>query len=94
MGKRKSRDHRRGKPAQCALVEIVRALQSGRDWSKLDGVVCRQDAEIVVNPPRALIHHLDSLPYPERDFRPMRVLGRNIMPLLASRGCARTCRVM
>jgi anaerobic magnesium-protoporphyrin IX monomethyl ester cyclase len=76
---------------EITLVEIVRALQSGSDWRKLDGVVWRQDGEIIVNPPRALIHDLDSLPYPERDFRPMRVLGRNIMPLLASRGCARTC---
>src|SRR3954453_15267052 len=73
------------------LVEIVRALQAGSDWRKLDGVVWRRGEEIVVNPPRALIHALDSLPYPERDFQPMRVLGRTIMPLLASRGCVRTC---
>src|SRR3954470_16160987 len=76
---------------EITLVEIVRALETGCDWRKLDGVVWRQDEEIVTNPPRALIHDLDSLPYPDRDFRPMRVLGRTIMPLLASRGCARTC---
>jgi radical SAM superfamily enzyme YgiQ (UPF0313 family) len=80
---------------EVTLLEIVRALQAGRDWRKLDGVVWRQRTEqgeeIVANPPRALIHDLDSLPYPERDFEPMRVLGRAIMPLLASRGCARTC---
>jgi radical SAM superfamily enzyme YgiQ (UPF0313 family) len=80
---------------EVTLVEIVRALQAGDDWRTLDGVVWRQDdgqgGAIVANPPRALIHDLDSLPYPERDFQPMRVLGRTIMPLLASRGCARTC---
>jgi anaerobic magnesium-protoporphyrin IX monomethyl ester cyclase len=80
---------------EVTLLEIVRALQAGNDWRKLDGVVWRQRTEqgeeIVANPPRALIHDLDSLPYPERDFQPMRVLGRAIMPLLASRGCARTC---
>ncbi len=76
---------------EVTLVEIVRALQAGDDWRKLDGVVWRQGDEIVANPPRALIHDLDSLPYPERDFEPMRVLGRSIVPLLASRGCARTC---
>ncbi len=80
---------------EVTLVEIVRALAAGDDWRKLDGVVWRQRTEqgeeIVVNPPRALIHDLDSLPYPERDFQPMRVLGRTIMPLLASRGCVRTC---
>lgn len=76
---------------EVTLVEMVRALQAGEDWRRLDGVVWRQGEDIVVNPPRALIHDLDSLPYPERDFQPMRVLGRTIMPLLASRGCARTC---
>lgn len=76
---------------EVTLAEIVRALQAGDDWRALDGVVWRSGGEIVVNPPRALIHDLDSLPYPERDFPPARVLGRSIMPLLASRGCARTC---
>ena len=46
---------------------------------------------MVANQARALIHDLDSLPYPERDFEPVTVLGRAIMPILASRGCARTC---
>ena len=31
------------------------------------------------------------LPYPERNYTPETVLGRTIMPILASRGCARTC---
>ena len=73
------------------LLEIVRALESGGDWRALDGVVWRGNGVAVANPPRALIHDLDSLPYPERDFQPMVVLGRAIMPILASRGCARTC---
>ena len=73
------------------LLEIVRALEGGSDWRNLDGVVWRGNGGAVANPPRALIHDLDSLPYPERDFQPMVVLGRAIMPILASRGCARTC---
>ncbi|HEX7758749.1 MAG TPA: radical SAM protein [Caulobacteraceae bacterium] len=76
---------------EVTLVEMVRALKAGGDWRALEGVVWRRGAELVANPPRALIHDLDSLPYPERDFEPMRVLGRAIMPILASRGCARTC---
>src|SRR6201995_573743 len=48
---------------EVTLVEIVRALQAGSDWRKLDGVVWRQAEAVVVNPPRALIHDLDSLPY-------------------------------
>src|SRR5262249_19296498 len=53
---------------EVTLLEIVRALQAGEDWRKLDGVVFRAGEEVVTNPPRALIHDLDSLPYPDRDF--------------------------
>lgn len=76
---------------EITLLEMVRALDAGDDWRGLEGVVSRRGDELIANPPRALIHDLDSLPYPERDFEPMRVLGRAIMPILASRGCARTC---
>jgi anaerobic magnesium-protoporphyrin IX monomethyl ester cyclase len=40
---------------------------------------------------RHLIDDLDSLPYPERTYTDGAILGRNITPMLASRGCARTC---
>jgi len=76
---------------EITLLEIVRALHTGGDWQGLHGVVWRRDGEMVANQARALIHDLDSLPYPERDFEPVTVLGRAIMPILASRGCARTC---
>ena len=76
---------------EVTLLEMVRALAAGDDWRGLHGVVWKQDGQTGANPPRALIHDLDSLPYPERDFEPMRVLGRAIMPIPASRGCARTC---
>jgi hypothetical protein len=38
-----------------------------------------------------LIEDLDRLPYPDREYQPQDVLGRAIMPIVASRGCARTC---
>jgi hypothetical protein len=34
---------------------------------------------------------LDDLPYPDRTFNRNAVLGRHATPILASRGCARTC---
>ena len=40
---------------------------------------------------RHLIDDLDSLPYPVRSSVDGDILGRNITPMLASRGCARTC---
>ncbi|HEY6347037.1 MAG TPA: radical SAM protein [Bryobacteraceae bacterium] len=40
---------------------------------------------------RHLIDDLDRLPYPVRTFNKNAILGRNLSPMLASRGCARTC---
>ena len=45
----------------------------------------------MTTPARRLVEDLDRLPYPERNYQPDTVLGRSIMPILASRGCARTC---
>ncbi|HEY1879749.1 MAG TPA: radical SAM protein [Caulobacteraceae bacterium] len=77
---------------ETTLLELVEALSDGRDWRGLDGLVWRApDGAAKANPPRALAHDLDALPFPDRDFAPMAILGRRIMPILASRGCARTC---
>jgi anaerobic magnesium-protoporphyrin IX monomethyl ester cyclase len=76
---------------EMTLLELADAISTGRDWHDIHGIVYRRDQELIVTPPRALIEDLDQLPYPEREYRPETVLGRNIMPILASRGCARTC---
>jgi anaerobic magnesium-protoporphyrin IX monomethyl ester cyclase len=76
---------------EITLVELVDAISTGKDWRCLQGIAYRGPHEIVATPPRPLIKDLDQLPYPERDYQPRAVLGRNIMPILASRGCARTC---
>jgi anaerobic magnesium-protoporphyrin IX monomethyl ester cyclase len=76
---------------EATLLELVGALASGREWRAIDGIVWRNENEIVANAPRPLAPDLDALPFPDRDFEPIKVLGRKIMPLLASRGCARTC---
>ena len=76
---------------EVTLVELVRALTAGEDWRQVQGLVHRRDGEVVVNPARPLVPDLDSLPHPDRDFEPMVTLGRKCMPILASRGCARTC---
>lgn len=49
------------------------------------------DSGITLSPARALVQDLDQLPYPDREFQPHAVLGRSVMPILASRGCSRTC---
>jgi radical SAM superfamily enzyme YgiQ (UPF0313 family) len=76
---------------ETTLLELVDAVVAGEDWREIHGLAYRDDDHVVVTRPRALLEDLDQLPYPERDYEPEAVLGRGIMPILASRGCARTC---
>lgn len=76
---------------ELTLLELVRALHAKADWRSIDGLCYVRDGEVVATTPRKLMPDLDQLPYPDRDFPPNLVLGRRALPLLASRGCARTC---
>jgi anaerobic magnesium-protoporphyrin IX monomethyl ester cyclase len=74
------------------LLEMTDRLSTGNDWHDISGLAFRKDGEVIVTAPRPLVHDLDSLPYPERDAcRGTTILGRRAIPLLASRGCIRTC---
>jgi anaerobic magnesium-protoporphyrin IX monomethyl ester cyclase len=76
---------------EITLREMADALAQGRDWTGIPGLIHRGDGEVVANAARPLVEDLDSLPYPDREFTPEIVLGHKAIPLLASRGCARTC---
>jgi anaerobic magnesium-protoporphyrin IX monomethyl ester cyclase len=56
------------------------------------GIAYRDDAGACrITAPRHLIHDLDTLPWPDREYEPEAILGQRAMPILASRGCSRTC---
>jgi len=77
---------------EITLVELVDAVSMGTDWKSIHGIAYRgEEQQVVATQARALVEDLDQLPYPERNYAPGAVLGRGIMPILASRGCARTC---
>jgi anaerobic magnesium-protoporphyrin IX monomethyl ester cyclase len=76
---------------ELTLLELVDLLSTGDDWRGIQGIAYKRGAELIANPMRPLVEDLDRLPYPERTHAPDAVLGRPVMPLLASRGCARTC---
>src|SRR5215469_15144999 len=73
------------------LLDLVNCLADGNDWKEVPGIAFRQDGGIKINPERPLIADLDSLPYPERGFKPTQIMGRTATPILASRGCIRRC---
>ncbi len=76
---------------ETTLVELVDAVTTGSDWREIHGIAFRNEHGVTLTKPRALLEDLDQLPYPDRDYEPELVIGRGIMPILASRGCARTC---
>lgn len=76
---------------ESTLVELADAVSMGRDWHGIQGIAYLDDHQPIATPARPLLEDLDQLPYPERNYEPDAVLGRQIMPILASRGCARTC---
>lgn len=73
------------------LLELVDCLAFGQNWHKISSIAYRYGAEIVSNPLRNLLQDLDKLPYPHRPFKPKEVLGKRMVPILASRGCVQTC---
>lgn len=73
------------------LLELVDFLSTGREWRGLLGMAYQGEAGVVMSPMRPLVEDLDRLPYPERLFTRNAILGRYATPMLASRGCARTC---
>src|SRR5690349_8573418 len=77
---------------EATLLELADRLSMGQEWRGIPGVSYREAGDVVPGTLRPLLRDLDVLPYPERDFsRDNSVLGRRAIPLLASRGCARTC---
>jgi len=79
------------------FAALLAALESGRDLNDQEGVVYRHQGQVVVNPPRPLIHDLDALPFPDRKSLDHRhyfyLLNREqqATSILTSRGCPYRC---
>jgi anaerobic magnesium-protoporphyrin IX monomethyl ester cyclase len=73
------------------LVDLIERLRTGDNWRQTPGIAYLCENQVVVTEPRALVHDLDSLPFPYRPNKPEQIGGFPTLPLLASRGCARRC---
>lgn len=76
---------------ELTLLELTEALLHEREWHNLAGIAYRKGERIIANPLRPLLDDLDALPFPHRQYEPTLVLGQKTIPILASRGCSRTC---
>jgi radical SAM superfamily enzyme YgiQ (UPF0313 family) len=75
------------------IVDLCRAVDSGGDLDRVDGIVYRKHSEICYTAPRDPIANLDELPDPARGLLPLgryRALGMPIS-LTTSRGCPFKC---
>lgn len=77
---------------ELTLLELADRVGTGLDWKDVPGIAYRDDSGCCrITAPRHLIHDLDTLPWPDREYEPEAILGQRAMPILASRGCSRTC---
>jgi anaerobic magnesium-protoporphyrin IX monomethyl ester cyclase len=83
---------------EITFSELVTALQS-RDgnFRSIQGISFFSNGQPVRTSPRPFIENLDSLPFPARhlismeDYRRTKLGGRDITPLVTSRGCPYQC---
>jgi anaerobic magnesium-protoporphyrin IX monomethyl ester cyclase len=77
------------------LLELVQALEQGRDYSQIKSLWVRRNGEIIKNPTRPFIHHLDELPFEDRELfntqEAINQYGLSQLRILASRGCPFSC---
>jgi radical SAM superfamily enzyme YgiQ (UPF0313 family) len=73
------------------LLELAARLKAGADWGDIDGIAYLRDGRPVTTRARPLVPDLDSLPFPYRPYPAEKMGGFATLPVLASRGCARTC---
>jgi len=78
-----------------ALLELVQALDQGRDYTHIPSLWIRRDGEIIKNQTRPFIHNLDELPFEDRGlFNTQEAIdqyGLAQLRILASRGCPFSC---
>jgi anaerobic magnesium-protoporphyrin IX monomethyl ester cyclase len=78
-----------------ALLELVQALDQGRDFTGIKSLWIRHNGTIIKNPTRPFIQNLDELPFEDRDlFNTQEAIdqyGLDQLRILASRGCPFSC---
>lgn len=83
------------------IVELVNAIESKGDFSSIYGIGYKNHGEIVINPERALIENLDTIPMPAWDLilpkkyppAPHGAVAKRfpVAPIITTRGCPFNC---
>ncbi len=79
------------------FFELLEALEKNQDISQINGLVFKQDNQVIDNPVNQLINNLDEIPFPDRQLLPIEkynsVLSNNriVTTMFTSRGCPFQC---
>jgi len=85
---------------EITVTEMVNRLEAGDSLHGVQGIVFRDNDELVANDPRPLVEDLDSLPLPARDLLgdasryippPASYKRKPVAVMITSRGCNRRC---
>ena len=75
------------------LVDLVRAIEKGKDYHQVPGIAFRSNGAVVKTEPRPLIEDLNELPLPARNLLPLSKYKALEAPctVITSRGCPFKC---
>ena len=83
---------------EVTFIELIKAIQSKGDFSKIDGLCYRDGTEIIQNKPRERLKDLDSIPFPAYELvkrfkyaYDKFAYGRKVGIAASSRGCPYNC---
>lgn len=76
---------------EITFLELVRCLDCGKDWQKIQGIAYKDNNEVIINEPRPAIEDLDSIPFPARDLLSDAFNRMEYATLISSRGCYGNC---
>ena len=69
------------------LQDLVENLETPRG---VNGIVYKEDNQIIENPPRGKIQSLDNLPHPDRELYDLKLYKKHIV--MGTRGCSFNCK--
>ncbi|MGE0787247.1 MAG: radical SAM protein [Sandaracinaceae bacterium] len=77
--------------AEETILEMLRHMENGEPLAHIDGLVWREEGEIVVANRRHPVRHLDEITPPLRPAEPYRVAGVPVAFIVTARGCIGEC---
>lgn len=79
------------------IVDLMDALENGRDLATVRGIVFKEGQRIVKTPPGERVRNLDTIPFPARHLMPLKEYTSSVSKhgylttILSSRGCPFNC---